>query len=47
MNMYGIDMCIRNDRGQFIKVKTTWLERLPPTQKAEVVGLKEAIIWVR
>jgi hypothetical protein len=46
MNRFGIDMCIRNNRGQFIKAKTMWFEGTPPTMEAEVIELKEAIIWL-
>jgi hypothetical protein len=30
LNRYSVGMCIRNDKGQFIKAKTMWFEGSPP-----------------
>jgi hypothetical protein len=39
-------MCIRDQRGSFIKAATTWYEGCPSPQEAEAVGLRDAILWV-
>jgi hypothetical protein len=30
LNRYGVGMCIRNNKGQFIKANTMWFEGSPP-----------------
>ncbi|MCH92813.1 60S ribosomal protein L23 [Trifolium medium] len=42
----GIGMCIRNDRGMFVRARTKWLHGCPPPVEAEAWALKEAITWM-
>jgi ribonuclease HI len=43
---YGVGMCLREDRGEFIRAKTSWYKGLPQPKEAEARGLKEAIKWL-
>ncbi|MCH89622.1 ribonuclease H protein, partial [Trifolium medium] len=44
---YGIGMCIRHEKGDFVKAKSLWKEVNIPPQEAEATGLYEAILWLR
>lgn len=43
---FGVIMCIRNDRGEFLKAKPMTFHGVPISQEAEVMGLKQAPLWL-
>jgi hypothetical protein len=43
---FGIGMCIRDNRGHFLKAATFWHDGSPPPQEAEAIGLRDAISWL-
>ncbi|AES64716.1 hypothetical protein MTR_2g028970 [Medicago truncatula] len=43
---YGIGMCLRGDRGEFIRAKTTWYKGIPQPKEVKARGLKETIKWI-
>ncbi|PNX88309.1 60S ribosomal protein l23 [Trifolium pratense] len=43
---FGIGMCIRNDRGMFVRARTKWSHGCPPPVEAEAWVLKEVITWM-
>ncbi|XP_024636060.1 uncharacterized protein [Medicago truncatula] len=45
-NRFGTGMCVRDQRGRFLKAATNWYEGCPPPQEAEAVGLRDAILWL-
>ncbi|KAK2404967.1 hypothetical protein QL285_054266 [Trifolium repens] len=46
-NCYGAGMCIRDDKGNFIRAQTLWSYGNPLPHEAEAWGLKAAIFWLR
>lgn len=42
---YGIGMCLRGDRGEFIRAKATWYKGIPQSKEVKARGLKEMIKW--
>jgi ribonuclease HI len=46
-NFFGVGMCLRDDKGNFIRAQTTWNHDNPLPQEAEVWGLKMVISWLQ
>jgi ribonuclease HI len=44
---YGIGICIRDEKGEFVKAKSPWKETCIPPQEAEAIGLYKALLWLR
>ncbi|KAJ1416432.1 Reverse transcriptase zinc-binding domain [Sesbania bispinosa] len=44
---FGIGLCVRDERGCFLKAKTIYHLGLPSTQEAEAIGLLSAVSWLR
>jgi len=43
---FGIGTCIRNSHGHFIKAQSKSYEGVPSPPEAEVLGLRDAILWL-
>ncbi|GAU50382.1 hypothetical protein TSUD_368620 [Trifolium subterraneum] len=46
-NCYGTAMCIRDNRGNFIRAQTMWRKGSPLPHEAEAGSLKEALHWIK
>lgn len=46
-NKFGIDMCLRDGRGSFIRARTQWLSPIVDVHISETMGLLEVFKWVR
>jgi ribonuclease HI len=44
---YGIGICIRDEKGEFVKAKLLRKETCIPPQETEAIGLYEALFWLR
>jgi ribonuclease HI len=44
-NKVGIEMCIRDDQGQFVLAKTEWMSPIADTDIGEALGLLSALNW--
>ena len=46
LNVVGYGMCIRDDRGNFVKARTMWSSPVCVSDIGEALGLSQAIQWV-
>lgn len=46
LNVVGYGMCIRDNRGNFVKVRTMWSSPVCVSDVGEAQGLSQAIQWV-
>ncbi|KAJ1421430.1 Ribonuclease H-like superfamily [Sesbania bispinosa] len=47
LNSFGIGLCIRDEKGKFIRAKTLLHQGIPSAPEAEATGLLDAISWLR
>lgn len=45
-NQFGIEMCIRDDEGQFVLAKTMWFALMCSVDAGEALGLYHAMRWI-
>jgi ribonuclease HI len=45
--LYGAGICLRDDKGDFIRAQTLWSYGNPLSHEAEAWGLKTTIFWLR
>ncbi|KAJ1408181.1 Ribonuclease H-like superfamily [Sesbania bispinosa] len=46
-NSYGVGLCVRDEKGNFIKAKIFYHSGTPPARKAEALGVLDALRWLR
>jgi len=46
VNMFSAGMCIRDDKGRFIRAQAIWSSGQLSPQEAEAWGLKQALLWL-
>ncbi|KAJ1413802.1 SGNH hydrolase superfamily [Sesbania bispinosa] len=46
LNSFGIGLCIRDEKGKFIRAKTLLHQGIPSAPEAEATGLLDAISWL-
>lgn len=44
--IFGLGLCVRNDKGEFVKAKSMWFYGVPTPHEAEAKGLLEALKWM-
>ncbi|KAJ1406846.1 Ribonuclease H-like superfamily [Sesbania bispinosa] len=45
-NGFGVGLCLRDDKGQYIKSKVLYHHGSPPPREAEALGLLDALSWL-
>ncbi|KAJ1436407.1 Ribonuclease H-like superfamily [Sesbania bispinosa] len=45
-NDFGVGLCLRDDKGQYIKSKVLYHHGSPPPREAEALGLLDALSWL-